>query len=72
MNPTIALGETFSIGGNDLLMLDAVGWNVFLVQEPVSLTLAGTGIAVAGLRERMRALGQARPAIACLGCRPVG
>jgi hypothetical protein len=47
MDPTIAFGETLSITANDLLVLDAVGWNIVAVPEPASIALAVIGIAFA-------------------------
>lgn len=49
MDPTIAVGETLGISDNDLLVFDAIGWDIVAVPEPASLALAVVGITLAGL-----------------------
>ena len=44
MDPTIAVGETLGISDNDLLVFDAIGWDIVAVPEPASLALAVVGI----------------------------
>jgi hypothetical protein len=49
MDPTIASGETLAIAANDLLVLDAIGWNIVAVPEPASSALAVIGITLVGI-----------------------
>lgn len=49
MDPTIASGETLAIAANDLLVLDAIGWNIIAVPEPASSALAVIGITLVGI-----------------------
>jgi hypothetical protein len=45
MDPAIVSGETLAITANDLLVLDAVGWNIIAVPEPASIAVTRIGSA---------------------------
>ena len=49
MDPTLALGETLSISDYDLLVFDAIGWDIVAVPEPTTGTTALAGLACGGL-----------------------
>jgi len=49
MDPTVALGETLSISSNDLLVLDAIGWETVAVPEPSTRALLSVGLAALAL-----------------------
>lgn len=44
MDPTAGMGETLHITGNDVLAMDAIGWNVAAIPEP-----SGWAMLIAGL-----------------------
>lgn len=57
MDPTAGYGEMINISANDLLVMDAIGWNLAVVPEPSTygLALGGLALTAAALRRRRRA-----------------
>lgn len=57
MDPTADYGEILNISANDLLVMDAIGWNLTAVPEPSTygLVLGGLALAAASLRRRKSA-----------------
>lgn len=62
MDPAVAYGELLSIGPNDRLAMDAIGWNLAPAPEPGSLPMFGVGLAALGLRRRYARRAGALPA----------
>ncbi|WBS05088.1 NF038122 family metalloprotease [Pseudoduganella sp. SL102] len=50
MDPTGGMGEVLVISGEDLLALDAIGWDVSPVPEPSSYAMLGAGLMLLGGR----------------------
>ncbi|KQV59680.1 MULTISPECIES: NF038122 family metalloprotease [unclassified Duganella] len=54
MDPTAGLGETLHISGNDVLAMDAIGWNVAAIPEPSGWAMLGAGLLLLSIRQRSR------------------
>ena len=54
LDPTSAPGEFLTIGANDRLAMDAIGWNLTAVPEPGKPVLMALGLAVLGIGWRRR------------------
>ena len=54
MDPTAGLGETLHITGNDVLAMDAIGWNVAAIPEPSGWAMLGAGLLLIAARKRGR------------------
>lgn len=54
MDPTAGTGELLSIGANDLMAFDVIGWNVAVVPEPATYALFALGLAAVGSAARRR------------------
>ena len=54
LDPTASFGEQINISANDLLVMDAIGWNLVAVPEPSTygMALGGAALALAALRRR--------------------
>lgn len=55
MDPTSAAGEFLTIGANDRLAMDAIGWNLTAVPEPGKPAMLAIGLALLGIGWRRRA-----------------
>lgn len=54
MDPTAGRGETLHITGNDLLAMDAIGWDVAPIPEPSGWAMLGAGLLLLAARRRDR------------------
>lgn len=54
MDPTAGMGETLHISGNDVLALDAIGWDVAPIPEPSGWAMLGAGLLLLAARRRGR------------------
>ena len=54
MDPTSAPGELLTIGANDRVAMDVIGWNLTAVPEPGKPVLLTLGLAVLGIGWRLR------------------
>jgi hypothetical protein len=54
MDPTAGMGETLHITHNDILAMDAIGWNVAAIPEPSAWTMLGAGLLLLAVRQRGR------------------
>lgn len=54
MDPTAGMGETLQITGNDVLAMDAIGWNVAAIPEPSGWAMLGAGLLLFAVRQRGR------------------
>ncbi|WP_051293955.1 NF038122 family metalloprotease [Pseudoduganella violaceinigra] len=54
MDPTAGMGETLHISGNDVLAMDAIGWNVAAIPEPSGWAMLGAGLLLLVARQRGR------------------
>jgi len=54
MDPTAGLGETLHITGNDVLAMDAIGWNVAAIPEPSGWAMLAAGLLLITVRQRGR------------------
>ncbi len=54
LDPTASFGEQINISANDLLVMDAIGWNLVAVPEPSTygMGLGGLALAFAAWRRR--------------------
>jgi len=52
MDPTAGMGETLFITGNDLLAMDAIGWNLAAIPEPSGWAMMGAGLLLLAIRSR--------------------
>jgi hypothetical protein len=52
MDPTAGLGETLHISSNDVLAMDAIGWNVAAIPEPSGWAMLGAGLMLLATRRR--------------------
>lgn len=50
MDPTAGMGELLQISPNDLLAMDAIGWDVPAIPEPSSAAMLGAGLLLLGRR----------------------
>ncbi len=48
MDPTAGMGEMLAISQNDLLAMDAIGWDVPAIPEPTSMTMLAAGLLLLG------------------------
>lgn len=51
MDPTAGMGETLQITGNDVLAMDAIGWDVAAIPEPSGWTMLGVGLLLFAVRQ---------------------
>jgi hypothetical protein len=54
MDPTAGLGETLHITNNDLLAMDAIGWDVAAIPEPSGWAMLAAGLLLLATRQRGR------------------
>lgn len=54
MDPTAGRGETLHITANDLLAMDAIGWDVAAIPEPSGWAMLGAGLLLFAMRQRGR------------------
>lgn len=54
MDPTAGMGETLHITGNDVLAMDAIGWDVTPIPEPSGWAMLGAGLILLTARQRGR------------------
>lgn len=54
MDPTAGMGETLQISGNDVLAMDAIGWDVMPIPEPSGWAMLGAGLLLFAVRQRGR------------------
>ncbi|WP_342118201.1 NF038122 family metalloprotease [Pseudoduganella sp. OTU4001] len=54
MDPTAGMGETLNITDNDLLAMDAIGWDVAAIPEPSGGAMLGAGLLLFAVRQRGR------------------
>ncbi|WP_374585553.1 NF038122 family metalloprotease [Pseudoduganella sp.] len=54
MDPTAGMGETLHITGNDVLAMDAIGWDVAPIPEPSGWAMLGAGLLLIAARQRGR------------------
>jgi hypothetical protein len=48
------MGETLQITGNDVLAMDAIGWNVAAIPEPSGWAMLAAGLLLITVRQRGR------------------
>jgi len=54
MDPTAGMGETLHITNNDVLAMDAIGWNVAAIPEPSGWAMLAAGLLLLAGRQRGR------------------
>lgn len=52
MDPTAGMGEVLRISPNDLLAMDAIGWDVPAIPEPSSMAMLAAGLLLLGRQAR--------------------